>query len=415
MPIGDIIPYENNAKLHPREQIEQIKESIIQFGNNDPIAIDKNNVIIEGHGRLLALQELGYEEVEVIRLDHLTEEQRKAYTLIHNKLTMNSGFDLELLELELGQIENINMESFDFELPEVDIPEEEIEEDDYEVEIQEEPKSKLGQVYQLGRHILMVGDSTKEADVKKLMGDKLADLVVTDPPYNVNYQGGTKEAMTIQNDNMDSQKFRAFLTDAFKNMVQSLKDGGAFYVWFASREHTNFEMALNNVGLEVRQELIWNNNSLILGRQDYQWKHEPCLYGWKDGAAHYFVDDRKLTTVIEDAMPDISAMKKDELRKLVEEIYSDRISTTVINENKPTKNDIHPTMKPIKLIARLIKNSSRINERVLDLFGGSGSTLIACEQLNRSCCTMEYDPRYADAIIDRWETLTGEKAVLLDD
>ena len=413
--IDEIKPYEGNAKLHPQEQIEQIKQSIMEFGNNDPIAIDKHGVIIEGHGRYLALKELGYTEVEVIRLDHLTDEQRKAYTLIHNKLTMNTGFDLEQLEIELKQIESIDMSQYDFELPSVEIPDDQIEEDDYEVEVPEDPISKRGQIYQLGRHRLMVGDSTDSNDVAKLMGGAIADLVVTDPPYNVNYQGGTKEGMTIINDDMDSASFQAFLTNAFSNMVDFLKKGGSFYIWFASREHINFETALNNVGLQVRQELIWNKNALILGRQDYQWKHEPCLYGWKDGAPHYFIDDRKQTTVHEDGMPDISAMKKEDMRRLLEEIYSDRISTTVINENKPARNDLHPTMKPIKLLARLIKNSSKIDQNVLDLFGGSGSTLIACEQLERSCYMMEYDPRYADVIIDRWETMTGEQAVLLNE
>lgn len=415
MRIEDVKPYENNAKLHPQEQIEQIKQSILEFGNNDPIAIDKNNVIIEGHGRYLALQQLGYKEIEVIKLGHLTEEQRKAYTLIHNKLTMNSGFDLDILEQELAQIEDIDMSFYDFEMDPDEIPDDEIQEDDYEVDPPEEPTTKLGQVWQLGGHRLMVGDSTNAADVAKLMDGALADMVVTDPPYNVNYQGGTKEALTIQNDNMDNASFRAFLTDAFANMSAALKPGGAFYIWFATREHMSFESSLNAAGFEVRQELIWNKNSLVLGRQDYQWKHEPCLYGWKDGASHYFIDDRKQTTVIEDQQPDFSTMKKDEMRRLLEDIFSDKMSTTIINEDRPTRNDLHPTMKPIKLIARLVKNSSRQNEKVLDLFGGSGSTLIACEQLNRACYMMEYDPKYADVIIDRWEAMTGEKAVLLND
>ena len=244
------------------------------------------------------------------------------------------------------------------------------------------------------------------------MDGELADLVVTDPPYNVAIENS--QGMTIKNDNMEKSQFLEFLTKAFNCLHISLKKGGAFYVWFASREHINFETALNRNGLEVRQELIWNKNSLILGSQDYQWKHEPCLYGWKDGDSHYFIDDRKQTTVIEDKKPDIKKMKKEEMQKLLEEIYSDKTSTTIINEDKPSVNDLHPTMKPIKLIARQVKNSSQIGEKVLDLFGGSGSTIITCEQLNRKCYTMEYDPVYVDVIIQRWENFTGEKAIKLN-
>lgn len=220
--------------------------------------------------------------------------------------------------------------------------------------------------------------------------------------------------MTIENDNLGEEEFLDFLSSAFENMETYLKPGGAFYVWFASREHINFETALNRSGLFVQQELIWNKNAIILGRQDYQWKHEACLYGWKDGAAHYFVDDRTQTTVFEDKGLDLKKMKKDDLLHLLEEIMSDKISTTVINEDKPAKNDLHPTMKPIKLLARQVKNSSRPGETVQDLFGGSGSTLITCEQTDRTCYTMEYDPRYADVIIKRWEDFTGEEAVLLN-
>lgn len=218
--------------------------------------------------------------------------------------------------------------------------------------------------------------------------------------------------MTIMNDNMDSSSFREFLKDAFTAADNVMKEGAAFYIWHAENEGYNFRGACNDVGWSVKQCLIWNKNAFTLGRQDYQWKHEPCLYGWKQGA-HYFIDDRTQSTVQEDIMPNFNTMKKEEMRKLLEEIYSDKISTTVINENKPLRNDEHPTMKPIKLLARLIKNSSRPNEIVLDTFGGSGSTLIACEQLNRICYTMELDPKYVDVIIDRYEKLTGQKAVKL--
>ena len=416
--IDTIKPYKNNAKLHPKEQIEQIKKSIENFGMNDPIGI-WNNEIVEGHGRILACKELGYKQIPVIKLDHLTDEERKSYIIAHNKLTMNSDFDIDILRTEL---ENLKELDFDLELTGFNVDElddifqvqeeQEVIEDDFDIEPPEEPKAKLGDIYQLGSHRLMCGDSTKEEDVAKLMNGEIADLVVTDPPYNVAIENS--QGMTIKNDNMEKSQFLEFLTKAFNCLNISLKKGGAFYVWFASREHINFETALNKNGLEVRQELIWNKNSLILGRRDYQWKHEPCLYGWKDGDSHYFIDDRKQTTVIEDKKPDIKKMKKEEMQKLLEEIYSDKTSTTIINEDKPSVNDLHPTMKPIKLIARQVKNSSKVGEKVLDLFGGSGSTIITCEQLNRKCYTMEYDPKYVDVIIKRWEEFTGKKAELLN-
>lgn len=417
VPITAIKPYENNAKIHTPEQIQQIKNSIVEFGNNDPIAIDGEGVIIEGHGRLLALQELGYTEVEVIRLGHLTEEQRKAYTLIHNKLTMNTGFDLDILATELQAIENINMKDYDFDLDiNDDMVIEDIEEDNFEPEVPEEPTAKRGQVYQLGEHRLMCGDSTSPADVQKLMGDEQADCLLTDPPYNVNYGGDAHSPAAgkhrvIENDNLTDSDFYKFLLAFYENAEAALKPGGSFYIWHADSEGYNFRKALRDAGLQLRQTLIWNKNALVLGRQDYQWKHEPCLYGWKEGAAHYFTSSRSETTVIEDEVPDFTKMKKDELVKLLQSVYSQ--ATTVIDEMKPSKSDLHPTMKPLRLMAYLIQNSTRKGEIVLDLFGGSGSTLIAAEETKRRCRMMEYDPRYVDVIIQRWEEQTGKKARLL--
>ena len=389
------------------------KKSIQEFGNNDPIAIDGNNIIIEGHGRLLALKELGYEEVEVIKLTHLTEEQRRAYTLIHNKLTMNTDFDIEILMSELESIEDIDMGEFDFDLNIEKI--ETVEDDDFDLEEAlekvEEPKSKLGQIYQLGKHRLMVGDSTSEKDVAKLMDGKEADLLFTDPPYNVNVSNS--EGMTIQNDNMSKDDFKDFLNNAFKCASNSLKEGGAFYIWHADSETVNFRTQCEENELMVKQTLIWVKNGFNFGRQDYKWKHEPCLYGWKEGAGHYFVEEYNHPTVIED-MLDIDSMKKEEMKQLLEEIFSDKVHTTIIHEDKPLKNDLHPTMKPLKMCGNLIRNSSKKNELVLDLFGGSGSTMMCCEQLDRICYMMEYDPKYADVIIDRYEQLTGDKAILLN-
>lgn len=417
--INSIKPYKNNAKTHPQEQIEQIKKSIEQFGMDDPIGVWKNE-IVEGHGRLIACKELGYDEIPIIRLDHLTDEERKAYTLAHNKLTMNSDFDIDILNEELASFETIDMGDFGFDFQFEDKNEIEVVQDEVP-DAPEEPKSKLGDVYQLGNHRLMCGDSTNPADVQKLVNGDTIDLIVTDPPYNVNYgsineTGYGKERHNprpIENDDMSSQDFYHFLFDAFNNGYEVIKAGGGLYVWYASKSVVEFQTALEDVGFLIKQEIIWNKSSFTLGRQDYQWKHEPCLYGWKDGAGHYFIDDRTQTTVIEDKI-DLDKLKKEELRKLVEELLADRTPVSVIDEAKPTINDLHPTMKPIKLLARLIVNSSQENENVMDLFGGSGSTLIACEQLNRNCYMMEYDPHYVDVIVERWENLTGQKAKLLN-
>lgn len=416
--IDTIKPYENNAKLHPDEQIQQIKSSIEQFGMDDPIGIWKNE-IVEGHGRYIACKELGMTEVPVIKLDHLTNEERKAYALAHNQLTMNSGFDIDILNEELLNFDTIDMSEFGFFIETEETEEELIE--DKPPAPPEEPKSKMGDIYQLGNHRLMCGDSTNREMVQQLINGEKIDLIVTDPPYNVNYgninkTGYGKEkhnGRPIENDNMDEESFYQFLLAVFQNAFEVTKEGGAFYVWYASKSVVSFQTAIEDAGYIVKQELIWNKNAFTLGRQDYQWKHEPCLYGWKEGASHYFINDRSQTTVIEDEI-DLDKLKKEEMRELLEELLKDKVPTTIINENKPTVNDLHPTMKPIKLLARLIKNSSRENENVLDLFGGSGSTLITSEQLNRRCFMMEYDPHYVDVIIERWENLTGEKAIKLN-
>ena len=376
--IADLLEYKNNAKEHPQWQIDQIVESIEKFGFNDPIAIDENNTIIEGHGRLYALQEMGAEEVECIRLSHLGENEKKAYILAHNKLTMNTEFDADLLAQELGEIEGIDMSSFGFLMD----PLIEVVEDDFsekETIEQPEPIANLGDVYQLGEHFLMCGDSTDFIAVKKLCGEALMDLLVTDPPYNVAYEGKTEDALTIENDNMDDAKFREFLKDAFACADGVMRPGAAFYIWHADSEGFNFRGACRDIGWTVRQCLIWNKNQMVLGRQDYQWKHEPCLYGWKDGAAHYFVDDRNLLTVLEEES-ELKKMSKAELINYILEIQ-EQTATTVINEVKPSRNGLHPTMKPLRLIERLVRNSSKKGENVLDLFNGSWAAVITAWSL----------------------------------
>lgn len=424
--IGRIVPYAGNAKEHPREQIEQIKKSIEEFGNNDPIAVDGNMVVIEGHGRLIALKELGYREAEVIVLEGLTEEQKNAYRLVHNQLTMNTGFDLRALEAELERIQGIDMEALGFDLGE--LAEEfsklddtgEARDDGFDPEAAldeiEEPTTKPGDVWILGSHRLICGDSTKPETAEILLRSfgpgSHADMAVTDPPYNVAYEGSTKHRLTIENDDMDSASFEAFLTDAFSCMKEVLKPGGSFYVWHAASTQNEFTKALLANGLEVRQQLIWVKSQLVIGRQDYQWKHEPCFYGWKEGAGHYFADSRIETTVFDDE-PDLNRMGKDELKAYCQELLRRGPSTTVIRENKPLRNEDHPTMKPIPLFGSLIKNSSRKGEIVLDPFCGSGTTVVACEQLGRKAAAAELDPKYCDVIVRRWEALTGKNATRL--
>lgn len=401
-----------NAKLHPGYQVQQIKKSIEDFGMNDPIGVwGENNLIVEGHGRVMAMQLLGETEIDCIRLDHLSEEERKAYALAHNSTNMSTGFDNSLLLKLIEDVkDNFNMEDYGIVLTKLD-DSALAKEDDYEPDPQAPIRVHKGEVWELGRHRLACGDSTDPAVIDELLrGGEKADAVITDPPYNVNYTG--QDGMKIDNDHMESQEFQDFLTKAFKEMYRCSKDGGAFYVWFASREHVNFEKALNRAGFTVRQQLIWVKNALVLGRQDYQWRHEPCLYGWKDGK-HYFREDRTQTTVQENDKPIVpKKMKKDELVKLCEELLKEpnEAESTVIREDKPPSSDLHPTMKPIKLIARLVANSTKRDEIVLDLFGGSGSTLMACEQLGRVCRTVELDEKYATAIVNRWEEYTHQKA-----
>lgn len=399
--IEKIIEYENNAKIHTEEQIEQICNSIREFGNNDPIAVDENNVIIEGHGRLYALRKLGFDEVDVIRLTHLNEQQKKAYILAHNKLTMNTGFDLEKLQIEIENIVDFDMAEFGFEPfefeNEIEETEEQLEDVLSNVENNEnELKVQRGDIFKLGKHTLMCGDSTDMESVKYLTRGGTVNLVVTDPPYNVDYEEKSEylsktrpneriklgQKTTIENDSMSDEEFYNFLNKVYKNMLEVLEDGGAYYIWYAASESINFLKALKDAGSNFRQILIWNKNHIVLGRQDYQWKYEPCIYGWKEGASHNW--------------------------------YSDRSQTTVLDFDKPNKSKEHPTMKPVELFKYLIQNSSKVGDKVLDLFGGSGTTLIACEELNRQCFMMEYDPKYIDVIIKRWENLTGEKAIKIN-
>ena len=379
--ISEIKPYEKNPRRNEKA-IDLVANSIKEFGFKQPIVIDDNNVIVCGHTRFQASKKLGLKEVPCVVADDLSDEQIKAYRLADNKVAEASEWDFDLLSDELDEIIGIDMEDFGFLDVDLSEDEEDVSEDDYEIQVPKEPKAKIGDIYQLGKHRLMCGDSTKQEDVSRLMNGQKADMLLTDPPYNVDYQGKAKDALKIENDKMCNDKFREFLVGAFSCANECMKPGAVFYIWHADSEGYNFRGACLDVGWKVRQCLIWNKSSMVIGRQDYHWKHEPCLYGWKDGAGHLWASDRK--------------------------------QTTVLNFDKPSRNAEHPTMKPVLLFDYQIKNNTKKEDIVLDLFCGSGTTIIACEQNGRIAYSMEYDPKYVDVIIERWETLTGEKAVLVD-
>lgn len=376
----ELIPYINNPRNND-QAVDAVASSIKNFGFKVPIVIDSKNEIINGHTRLKAAKKLGIEEVPVIVADDLTEDQIKAFRIADNKVAELADWDEELLLAELDMIE-MDMGQFNIDMSELDLDDssEEVVEDEFDDTPPEEPQAKYGDIYQLGRHRLMCGDSTSVEDVEKLVGGGvIVDMLLTDPPYNVAYEGKTEDALTIQNDSMDDESFRQFLTNAFFAADSVMKKGAVFYIWHADSEGYNFRGACRDVGWTVRECLIWNKNQMVLGRQDYHWKHEPCLYGWKDGASHLWASDRK--------------------------------QTTVLDFDKPQRNGVHPTMKPIALFDYQIKNNTKGNDIVLDLFGGSGTTIMACEQNGRRGYSMELDPRYVDVIIKRWEDFTGEKAV----
>lgn len=379
--IEDIKPYKNNAKLHPPEQIEQIKKSIVEFGNNDPIAIDENNIIIEGHGRYMALKELGYKEAQCIRLNHLNDEQKRAYMLAHNKLTMNTDFDFEMLEEEINSIINFDMSDFGFDDINInnDITAEIIE--DEVPDPPKEAKAKLGDIYQLGKHRLMCGDSTKFADVEKLMNGYKADMVFTDPPYNCNYghiEHPKFKSRKIKNDYMPTEKFRDFCTDFISNIKEFAT--GCVYICAGQSIDGRIMFTVADNIIHNSTTIIWNKDHFTLGQGKYQNKYESIWFGWVVNGSD-FTNDRTLTNVWD--IP------------------------------RPKKSELHPTMKPIAVVSTALEHNPK-SKSCLDLFGGSGSTIIACEQLGRICYMMELDPKYIDVIIDRWEKFTGNKAVKIN-
>lgn len=388
--IEKLLPYARNSRTHSDEQTAQIAASIKEFGFTNPVLIDNENQIIAGHGRLMAARKLQLKEVPCIRLGYLTETQKKAYVIADNKLALNSGWDEEMLALEIAELKD---EDFDIDLLGFSDDEladladqitEEVEgltDEDEAPPVPEEAKTKTGDIYVMGKHRLMCGDSTSQNDMEKLCNEHLVDMWLTDPPYNVAYEGKTKDALTIKNDSMDDEGFRQFLRDAYVTADTVMKPGAVFYIWHADSEGYNFRGAAQDAGWKVRQCLIWKKSSMVMGRQDYHWKHEPCLYGWKEGAGHLWATDRKQTTILE--------------------------------FEKPSRNGEHPTMKPVALFEYQMLNNTKGGDIVLDSFGGSGTTLIAAEKNGRVARIMELDPKYCDVIVRRWEEFTGKKAELI--
>jgi DNA modification methylase len=364
--VNNLIEYDNNPR-HNEEAIDAVANSIKEFGFKVPIVLTSDNVIIAGHTRLKASVSLGLKEVPCIIADDLNEDQIKAFRLADNKTSEFATWDLSKLEDELASID-MDMLQFGFEELEELLPDNATD-DDFDItdEIPQVPFSQPGDIYELGPHRVMCGDSTSQGDVEKLLDGNLVDMVFTDPPYNVDYEG---TAGKIKNDKMEDDTFYLFLYDAFQNMFDHTKPGGAIYVCHADTEGLNFRNAFKNAGYKLAECLIWVKNALVLGRQDYHWRHEPILYGWKEGAAHYFVDDRTQDTIWE--------------------------------YNKPKRNEEHPTMKPLELVGKAISNSSRRHESILDLFGGSGSTMIASDQLDRKSYLMELDEKFVDVIVKRY-------------
>ncbi len=369
----------DNPRIIKSDQFKVLCESLKsnpEYFETRPILANKAMVVFAGNMRLRAAIEIGLKEVPVVIMDITPEKEREL--MIRDNI-QNGEWQVDILanNYDVEELAGMGLDVMDIfgkSITPLDL-------DEKIPEAKADPIAKRGFIYQLGRHRVMCGDATKITDINTLMGDVKADMIVTDPPYNVDYTGKTKDAMKIENDKMSDADFRAFLSGAFGAADKHLKPGGAFYIWHADSEGFNFRGACVDVGWKVRQCLIWNKNSMVMGRQDYHWKHEPCLYGWKEGASHNW--------------------------------YSDRTQTTVLEFDRPSESIDHPTMKPVELFAYQIGNNSKDEDVILDTFLGSGTTVVAAEKTNRTCYGLELDPRFVDVIVKRWEELTGEKAVLL--
>lgn len=405
--LDKIIPYDKNPRNNS-PAVDACAASIRDYGFGQPISVDENMVIISGHTRRLAALKVGMEKIPCIVRRDLTPEQVRAYRVVDNKIAELSEWNEELLAQEIAALPEFNFADYGFDLGALatDMADADSSEDDFDVDAEpEEIRVRRGEIWKLGEHRLMCGDSTSAADIDRLMDGATADLWLTDPPYNVDYHGG--DGKTIQNDAMSDEAFREFLNKAFAEAFRVVKQGGSGYIWHSDTEGYNFRKAVTDAGFNLAQCLIWVKDALVLGRQDYHWRHEPCLYVRKPGAAHYFVDDRTQTTVIEQALENIDNMGKEEMRALLTKIYSLKNQTTLFYD-KPKKSELHPTAKPIALFMQLVLNSSRPGEIVLDDFGGSGTSVMVCERTKRRCFCMELDERYATVILNRWEEETGQ-------
>jgi DNA modification methylase len=383
--VASLIPYARNSRTHSAQQVDKIAASIREFGFLNPVIVDGQQGIIAGHGRVLAAQKLGLTEVPTIEASHLTEAQRRAYVIADNRLALDAGWDVEMLKVEIADLKAAD---FDLSLTGFDVgeianflaePNAGLTDPDEVPDAPAIPVTVDGDIWVMGRHRLMCSDSTSIDAVDRLCDGQLVDMWLTDPPYNVAYEGKTKEALTIKNDKMGDDGFRTFLRDAYVAADAAMKPGAVFYIWHADSEGFNFRGAAKDAGWQVRQCLIWKKQSMVMGRQDYHWRHEPCLYGWKDGAAHLWATDRKQTTILE--------------------------------FDRPHRNAEHPTMKPVALFEYQMLNNTKGNDVVLDSFGGSGTTAIAAERLGRDARLMELDPKYCDVIVKRWQAFTGLDAV----
>ena len=388
--IEKLIPYANNSRTHSDAQVAQIAGSIKEFGFTNPVLIDAEGGIIAGHGRVLAARKLSLDKVPTITLSGLTDIQRKAYVIADNKLALNAGWDDNLLALEFAELAELgfDLELTGFSQDEIDaltpeqIPEG-LTDPDACPEAQPEPVTNIGDVWLCGKHRVKCGDSCSIDDIESLTQGLPVDMWLTDPPYNVAYEGKTKEALKIKNDSMADDDFRQFLRDACVAADSVMKAGAVFYIWHADSEGYNFRGACIDAGWKVRQCLVWKKQALVMGRQDYHWKHEPCLYGWKEGAGHLWAADRKQTTILE--------------------------------FDRPSRNGEHPTMKPVALFEYQMLNNTKGGDIVLDSFGGSGTTMIAAEKNGRYARLMELDPKYVDVIVKRWQEFTGKEAKLESD
>ncbi len=388
--IDKLIPYARNSRTHSDEQIGQIAASIKEWGWTTPILVDENGGIIAGHGRTMAAQRLKITTVPVMVAKGWSDAKKRAYIVADNKLALNAGWDNEMLALEFKDLiaQGFDVELTGFTEEEIDalMPlklEEGLTDPDDAPEAPANPVTVQGDVWVMGNHRLLCGDSTSMDDLAKLCQNQMVDMWLTDPPYNVAYEGKTKDALTIKNDEMGDDQFRQFLRDAYTAADSVMKAGAVFYIWHADLEGYNFRGAAKDAGWTVRQCLIWKKSSMVMGRQDYHWKHEPCLYGWKEGAGHLWAADRKQTTILE--------------------------------FDKPTRNGEHPTMKPVALFEYQLLNNTKGGDQVLDSFGGSGTTLIAAEKNGRIARLMELDPKYCDVIVTRWQAFTGKHAHLESD